>query len=97
MAILAPEEDTHMAKLTSAALAAHELGTCSNLRRILFVNGPGEIGEGAPQPDRSIPLIEQAWKTYSVPSTIGLLTPPPPGFIGRTAFSGRFMAGRCGG
>jgi len=36
-------------------------------------------------------VIEQAWKTYSVPSTIGLLTAAATWFHCRTAFSGRFM------
>jgi hypothetical protein len=92
MAILAPEEDTHMAKLTSAALAAHELGLAATFGGILF----GETGLGKSvkvlpnQTDRSR-VIEQAWKTYSVPSTIGLVTAAATWFIGRTAFSGRFM------
>jgi len=92
MAILAAEEDTHMAKLTSAALAAHELGLAATFGGILF----GETGLGKSvkvlpnQADRSR-VIEQAWKTYSVPSTIGLVTAAATWFIGRTAFSGRFM------
>ena len=81
-----------MAKLTSAALAAHELGLAATFGGILF----GETGLGKSvkvlpnQTDRSR-VIEQAWKTYSVPSTIGLVTAAATWFIGRTAFSGRFM------
>jgi len=86
----------HMAgKLTSAALAAHELGLAATFGGILF----GETGLGKSvkvlpdEHDRSR-VIEEAWKTYSVPSTIGLLMATATWFIGRAAFSGRFMGRR---
>jgi len=81
-----------MAKLTSAALAAHELGLAAAFGGVLF----GETGLGKSvkvlpdETDRS-KVIEQAWKTYSVPNTIGLITAAATWFIGRSAFSGRFM------
>ena len=81
-----------MAKLTSAALAAHELGLAATFGGILF--GETSLGRSVKvlpdQTDRSR-VIEQAWKTYSVPNTIGLITAAATWFIGRTAFSGRFM------
>jgi hypothetical protein len=81
-----------MAKLTSAALAAHELGLAAAFGGVLF----GETGLGrsvrvlSDEIDRSR-VIEQAWKTYSVPNSIGLITAAATWFIGRSAFSGRFM------
>jgi hypothetical protein len=92
MAIVATEEATHMAKLTSAALAAHELGLAATFGGILF----GETGLGKSvkvlpnETDRSR-VIEEAWKTYSLPNTVGLITAAATWFIGRSAFSGRFM------
>jgi hypothetical protein len=92
MAILAPEEAILMAKLTSAALAAHELGLAATFGGILF----GETGLGKSvkvlpnEIDRSR-VIEQAWKTYSIPNTIGLITAAATWFLGRSAFSGYFM------
>src|SRR3954470_18227122 len=81
-----------MTTLTSAALAAHELGLAATFGGILF----GETGLGKSvrvlpnETDRSR-VIEQAWKTFSIPNTIGLLTAVSTWFIGRSAFSGRFM------
>jgi len=81
-----------MAKLTSAALAAHELGLAATFGGILF----GETGLGKSvrvlpdERDRSR-VIEQAWRTFSLPNTVGLLTAVSTWFIGRSAFSGRFM------
>jgi hypothetical protein len=81
-----------MAKLTSAALAAHELGLAAAFGGVLF----GETGLGKSvrvlpdEIDRSR-VIEQAWKTYSVPNSIGLITAAATWFVGRSAFSGRFM------
>jgi hypothetical protein len=93
MVILAPQGGiTHMAKLTSAALAAHELGLAATFGGILF----GETGLGKSvkvlpdQNDRSR-VIDQAWRTYAVPKTVGLITTAATWFIGRSLFSGRYM------
>ena len=81
-----------MAKLTSAALAAHELGLAATFGGILF----GESGleksvKVLPDQNDRSRVIEQAWKTYSVPKTIGLLTAAATWFIGRSMFDGRYM------
>jgi hypothetical protein len=81
-----------MAKLTAAALAAHELGLAATFGGILF----GETGleksvSVLPDENDRSRVMEQAWKTYSVPRNIGLLTAAVTWFIGRSAFSGRFM------
>ena len=81
-----------MAKLTSAALAAHELGLAATFGGILF----GETGLGKSvkvlpdEKDRSR-VIDQAWRTYSVPKTIGLSTTAATWFIGRSVFGGQFF------
>jgi hypothetical protein len=81
-----------MAKLTSAALAAHELGLAATFGGILF----GESGleksvKVLPDENDRSRVIEQAWKTYSIPKTIGLITAAATWFIGRSMFDGRFM------
>ncbi len=81
-----------MAKLASAALAAHELGLAATFGGILF----GETGLGKSvkvlpdEKDRSF-VIDQAWRTYSVPKTIGLITTAATWLIGRSVFGGRFI------
>ena len=83
------------AKLTSAALAAHELGLAATFGGILFgETGLGKSVQVLPDEHDRSRVIEEAWKTYSVPSTIGLLTAAATWFIGRAAFSGRFMGRR---
>ena len=81
-----------MAKLTSAALAAHELGLAATFGGILF----GETGLGKSvkvlpdETDRSR-VIDQAWRTYAVPKTIGLITTAATWLIGRSVFGGQFF------
>jgi hypothetical protein len=92
MAIPPREEAATMAKLTSAALAAHELGLAATFGGILF----GETGLGKAvrvlpdEKDRSR-VIDQAWRTYTVPKTIGLITTAATWLIGRSVFGGQFF------
>jgi len=81
-----------MTKLTSAALAAHELGLAATFGGVLFGQaGLGKSVKVLPDENDRSRVIEQAWKTYSVPRNIGLITAAATWFVGRTAFSGRFM------
>jgi len=81
-----------MAKLTSAALAAHELGLAATFGGILFgQSGLEKSVKVLPDQNDRSRVIEQAWKTYSVPKTIGLLTAAATWFIGRSMFDGRYM------
>jgi hypothetical protein len=81
-----------MATLTSAALAAHELGLAATFGGILFgENGLEKSVKVLPNENDRSRVIEQAWKTYSVPKTIGLITAAATWFIGRSVFDGRFM------
>src|SRR5207302_10236259 len=81
-----------MAKLTSAALSAHELGLAATFGALLF----GETGLGKAvkvlpdEKDRSR-VIDEAWRTYSVPKTIGLITTAATWLIGRSVFGGQFF------
>jgi hypothetical protein len=81
-----------MAKLTSAALAAHELGLAATFGGIVF--GQSSLGKAVKvlpnQVDRS-KVLEQSWKTFAVPKTIGVITAGATWLIGRSIFSGRFL------
>jgi hypothetical protein len=81
-----------MAKLTSAALAAHELGLAATFGGIVFgQSGLGKAVKVLPnQLDRS-KVLEQSWKTFALPKTIGVITAGATWLIGRSIFSGRFL------
>jgi hypothetical protein len=81
-----------MAKLTTAALAAHELGLAATFGGIMF----GETGLNASTKAMSDPnersrVLDQAWKTFAIPKTIGLVATAGTWLVGRSIFSGRFL------
>src|SRR5438128_10414456 len=81
-----------MAKLTSAALAAHELGLAATFGGILFGDtGLGKSVKVLPDEKDRSRVIDQAWRTYAVPKTIGLITTAATWLIGRSVFGGRFL------
>ena len=81
-----------MAKLTSAALAAHELGLAATFGGILFGDtGLGKSVKVLPDEKDRSRVIDQAWRTYAVPKTIGLITTAATWLIGRSVFGGQFL------
>ena len=81
-----------MAKLTTAALAAHELGLAATFGGIVFGQaglGPS-VGVLRDENDRSR-VLDAAWRTYSFPKTLGLVAAAATWLIGRSVFSGRFL------
>jgi hypothetical protein len=82
----------NMAKLTTAALAAHELGLAATFGGILFgQTGLNSTAKAVSNPDERSKVMDQAWKTFAVPKTVGLLTTGATWLVGRSLFSGRFM------
>ena len=84
-----------MAKLTSAALAAHELGLAATFGGILF--GQAGLGRSVgvlPNENDRSRILDAAWKTYSVPKTVGLISTAATWLIGRSIFSGRVFGRR---
>lgn len=81
-----------MAKLTTAALAAHELGLAATFGGIVFgQTGLNSSAKVISDPNERSKVMNQAWKTFAVPKTVGLLTTAATWFIGRSIFSGRFL------
>src|SRR5438105_14448564 len=81
-----------MAKLTSAALAAHELGLAATFGGILFgESGLGKAVRVLPDEKDRSRVIDQARRTYSVPKTIGLITTAATWLIGRSVFGGQLF------
>ena len=81
-----------MAKLTSAALAAHELGLAATFGGILFGDtGLGKSVKVLPDEKDRSRVIDEAWRTYAVPKTIGLITTAATWLIGRSVFGGQFF------
>ena len=81
-----------MAKLTSAALAAHELGLAATFGGILFgESGLGKAVRVLPDEKDRSRVIDQAWRTYTIPKTIGLITTAATWLIGRSVFGGQFF------
>ena len=80
-----------MAKLTSAALAAHELGLAATFGGIVFgQSGLGKAVKVLPNQNDRSRVLEQSWKTFAIPKTIGVITAGATWLIGRSIFSGRF-------
>ena len=78
-----------MAKFTSAALAAHELGLAATFGGILFGDtGLGKSVKVLPDEKDRSRVIDEAWRTYAVPKTIGLITTAATWLIGRSVFGG---------
>lgn len=81
-----------MAKLTSAALAAHELGLAATFGGIVFgqtgLTSSASVISDANERTR---VMEKAWRTFAVPKTVGLLTTAATWLIGRSVFSGRAL------
>ncbi len=87
-----------MAKLTSAALAAHELGLAATFGGIVFgQSGLGKAVKVLPNQNDRSRVLEQSWKTFAIPKTIGVITAGATWLIGRSIFSGRFLGGTSGG
>ena len=81
------------AKLTSAALAAHELGLAATFGGILFgETGLGKSVKVLPNENDRSRVVEEAWKGFAIPRNIGLITAAATWLIGRSIFSGRFMS-----
>lgn len=79
-----------MAKLTSTALAAHELGLAATFGGILFgQSGLGRSVQVLPNEEDRSRVLDAAWKTYAVPKTVGLITTAATWLIGRSLFSGK--------
>jgi hypothetical protein len=79
-----------MAKLTSTALAAHELGLAATFGGILFGQSGLERSVGVlPNENDRSKVLDAAWKTYAVPKTVGLITTAATWLIGRSLFSGK--------
>ena len=79
-----------MAKLTSTALAAHELGLAATFGGILFgQSGLGKSVEVLPNEEDRSRVLEAAWKTYAIPKTVGLITTAATWLVGRSLFSGK--------
>lgn len=81
-----------MATLTSAALAAHELGLAATFGGIVF--GQSSLGKAVkvlPNENDRSKVLEESWRTFAVPKAIGVITAGATWLIGRSLFSGRFM------
>ena len=81
-----------MAKMTTAALAAHELGLAATFGGIVF----GQTGLNASakvlsDPNERSKVIDQAWKTFAIPKTVGLIATAATWLVGRSLFSGRYL------
>jgi len=82
-----------MANLTSAALAAHELGLAATFGGIVF--GQSSLGKAVkvlPNENDRSRVLEESWRTFAIPKAIGVITAGATWVIGRSLFSGRFMS-----
>ena len=81
-----------MAKLTTAALAAHELGLAATFGGIVFgQTGLTSSASVLADPNERTRVMEKAWSTFAVPKTLGLLTTAATWLVGRSVFSGRAL------
>lgn len=81
-----------MAKLTTAALAAHELGLAATFGGILFgQTGLNNSTRAISDPNERTKVRDQAWKTFAIPKTVGLVTTAATWLIGRSLFSGKYL------
>ena len=81
-----------MAALTSAALAAHELGLAATFGGIVFgQSGLGKAVKVLPNENDRSKVLEESWRTFAVPKAIGVIAAGATWLIGRSIFSGRFM------
>ncbi len=84
-----------MAKMTGAALAAHELGLAATFGGILFgQTGLNRSARVVSDPRERSLVMNEGWKTFAVPKTAALLATAATWLIGRSLFSGRFMGRR---
>ena len=82
-----------MAKLTSAALAAHELGLAATFGGIVFgQSGLGKAVKVLPNENDRSKVLEESWRTFAIPKAIGVITAGATWLIGRSLFSGKFMS-----
>jgi hypothetical protein len=82
-----------MAKLTAAALAAHELGLAATFGGIVFgQTGLGKAVKVLPNEHDRSKVLEESWRTFAIPKAIGVITAGATWLIGRSLFSGRFMS-----
>ena len=81
-----------MADLTSAALAAHELGLAATFGGIVFgQSGLDKAVRVLPNETDRSKVVEEAWRTFAIPRAIGVFTAGATWLVGRSLFSGRFM------
>lgn len=81
-----------MAKLTTAALAAHELGLAATFGGIIFgQTGLNASAKAISSPDERSKVMDVAWKTFAIPKTVGLVTTAATWLIGRSLFSGKYL------
>jgi hypothetical protein len=86
------EEAHNMATLTSAALAAHELGLAATFGGIVFgQSGLGKAVKVLPNENDRSKVLEESWRTFAIPKAIGVITAGATWLVGRSLFSGRFM------
>jgi hypothetical protein len=82
-----------MAKLTTAALAAHELGLAATFGGILFgQTGLNSSASVVSDPNERSKVMNKGWQVFAVPKTVGLITTAATWLIGRSLFSGRFLS-----
>jgi hypothetical protein len=81
-----------MAALTSAALAAHELGLAATFGGIVFgQSGLGKAVKVLPNETDRSRVLEESWRTFAFPKALGVITAGATWLIGRSLFSGRLM------
>ena len=82
-----------MATLTSAALAAHELGLAATFGGIVFgQSGLGKAVKVLPNENDRSKVLEESWRTFAIPKAIGVVTAGATWLIGRSLFSGKYMS-----
>jgi hypothetical protein len=86
-------ESSAMAKLTGAALAAHELGLAATFGGILFgQTGLESTARVVSDPRERSLVMNKGWSVFAIPKAIGLTATALTWLVGRSLFSGRWMS-----